>query len=406
MKTSFWVIFISLLFSFSSFPEPTDGLLIQGIHYATHRGISVGFENGKITEVTALKNPNNAPEYFIAPGLIDVQINGFVGVDFSGPDLTVEKVKKATKALWSQGVTSYFPTVITQDISRLKTNLAILAKAKQDPEIGQSIPGFHLEGPYISPTKGFRGAHLEKYIKAPDWEEFMALQKAANHHIKLITLAPEWDGAIPFIKKCVQQGIVVALGHHNGSVSDIQNAVKAGARMATHLGNGCSNQIHRHHNPIWPQLSEDLITPSIIADGHHLTREEIRSFYKVKGPDNMLLVSDALDLAGLPAGEYIRGERKLLLTSEVVKFPEENVLAGAASPISRCIEVMMEFTQCSLEEAIRMTSTNPARIFGLSELGGIDAGKKGNLIVFELSDGKIKIQKTFVEGKQVFAKQP
>ena len=120
----------------------------------------------------------------------------------------------------------------------------------------------------------------------------------------------------------------------------------------------------------------------------------------------MLLVSDALDLAGLPPGEYIRGERKLLLTSEVVKFPEENVLAGAASPISRCIEVMMEFTQCSLEEAIRMTSTNPARMFGLSELGGIDAGKKGNLIVFELSDRKIKIQKTFVEGKQVFAKQP
>ena len=156
-----------------------------------------------------------------------------------------------------------------------------------------SIPGFHLEGPYISPIKGFRGAHLKNTSKTK-LEEFLEIQKAANNHIKLITLAPELEGAIPFIENCVKSGLVVSLGHHNGSVSDIQNAVKAGARMATHLGNGCANQINRHHNPLWPQLSEDLVKITIIADGFHSTKEEVRSFYKVKGSHNTILVSDAL----------------------------------------------------------------------------------------------------------------
>ena len=146
---------------------------------------------------------------------------------------------------------------------------------------------------------------MEKYIKKPNWKEFLELQKAANNHIKLITLAPELEGAIPFIENCVKSGLVVSLGHHNGSVTDIQNAVKAGARMATHLGNGCANQINRHHNPLWPQLSEDLIKISIIADGITLQRGS-QELFKVKGTHNTILVSDALDLAGLPR-EYTRG---------------------------------------------------------------------------------------------------
>ncbi len=377
---------------------------ITGIHYAENKPITIDFVKGKISKITPYKTGGNTPKLFVAPGLIDIQINGFVGVDFSGPNLTVEDVRKVTKALWKEGVTSFFPTIITQKFSRIKENLGVLAKAKEDPEIGMSIAGFHLEGPYISPAKGFRGAHLEKYIKNPDWEEFSEFQKAANNNIKLITLAPELEGAIPFIENCVKSGLVVSLGHHNGSVSDIQNAVKAGARMATHLGNGCANQINRHHNPLWPQLSEDLIKISIIADGYHLTKEEVRSFYKVKGSHNTILVSDALDLAGLPPGEYIRGERKLLLTREVVKFPGENVLAGAASPISKCVEVMMNYTQCSIAEAIRMACSNPAVIFSLNHLGSISAGKRADLILFSRMGNKIEIQKTFVNGKQVYSK--
>lgn len=376
---------------------------INGILYSDEGAVSVAVSGEKIVGIERIDAAGLDSKTYVAPGLIDVQINGYVGVDFSGPDLTVEGVKKATKALWKAGVTSYYPTIITSDIERIKTNFAILAEARKDPDIGKSIPGFHLEGPYISPVKGFRGAHLEKYIKNPDWEEFQALQEAAENGIKLITVAPELEGAIPFIRKCVDSGVIVSLGHHNGSASDVQKAVDAGAIMATHLGNGCANEINRHHNPIWPQLSNDAITASIIADGFHLTKEEVRSFYKAKGLEKTILVSDALDLAGLPPGEYTRGERTLLLTPDVVKLPKEDVLAGAASPISKCVGVIMDYTQCTLKEGIQMASTNPAALFGLDDLGGVQQGKRADLIVFTMENMQIRIKKTYVAGQLVYS---
>ncbi|WP_282159894.1 N-acetylglucosamine-6-phosphate deacetylase [Ulvibacterium marinum] len=382
--------------------ESVDTITLHGISYLDENPVSVSLKNGKISAVEQPNQSIDRPDVYIAPGLIDVQINGYVGVDFSGPNLTVEGVIKATKALWKAGVTTYFPTIITSDLDRIKKNFAILAEARKNPEIGRSIPGFHLEGPYISPLAGFRGAHLEKYIRKPNWKEFQELQEAAENGIKLITVAPEIDGAIPFIRKCVKSGIVVSLGHHNGSAEEIQLAVDAGAKMGTHLGNGCANEINRHHNPIWPQLSNDAITVSIIADGFHLTKEEVRTFYKAKGVENTILVSDALDLAGLPPGEYVRGERKLLLTPDVVKLPKENVLAGAASPISKCVGVMLDYTGCSLKNAIQMASTNPARLFSLDGLGKIEVGKQADLILFSIEDNQVVIKQTYVDGKLVY----
>ena len=288
-------------------------------------------------------------------------------------------------------------------VSTSDYRVAILAEARQDPEIASSIPGFHLEGPYISPVAGFRGAHLEKYIKLPNWKEFQDIQKAANGNIVLITVAPEISGAIPFIRNCVESGVIVSLGHHNGTADQIQEAVEAGARLVTHLGNGCANEINRHNNPIWPQLSEDRLTITIIADGFHLNKEEVRTFYKVKGTSKTILVSDALDLAGLPPGEYVRGERTLVLTPDVVQLPKENVLAGAASPISKCVNVMMDYTQCTLGEAIQMASTNPAQIFSLDDLGDLSVGKKADFILFRMENGHIEIQQTYKDGKLVYS---
>lgn len=379
--------------------------IIEGVLYSDHESVAIKTSQGRISKIERLSKEVDVPKLYVAPGLIDVQINGYMGVDFSGPDLTVEGVKKATKALWKAGVTSYFPTVITSDIERIKTNFAILAEAKEDPEIGQSIPGFHLEGPYISPLPGFRGAHLEKYIKAPDWEEFQEIQKTAKGGIKIITLAPELEGAIPFIRKCVASGVIVSLGHHNGSAKDVARAVEAGAKMSTHLGNGCANEINRHNNPLWPQLSNDALTASIISDGFHLTREEVRTFYKAKGVDRTILVSDALDLAGLPPGEYTRGERTLVLTPNVVKLPKENVLAGAASPISKCVGRVMEFTGCPLKDAIQMASTNPAEMFSLNERGKIEPGKRADLILFTMENNEMTIQQTFVAGESVYIRK-
>jgi len=210
---------------------------------------------------------------------------------------------------------------------------------------------------------------------------------------------------MPFIQQLVEQNIVVALGHHNGSSTEIEQAIYAGASLATHLGNGCANMINRHHNPLWPQLANDRLTISIIVDGFHLTKEEVRSFYKTKGAANTILVSDALDLAGLEPGEYIRGERTVLLTPDVIKFPAENVLAGAASPIRLCVGNMMRYTQCSLQDAIEMASTQPAQLMDLEGVGEIRPGKRADLILFTLEDGVVQVQKTIVGGKVVYSRE-
>ncbi len=393
-----------LLFVFPGVAEEKNTNTIDALLYSNGKPVSVKISDDKISKVTALKSSAKAPQMYVAPGLIDIQINGYMGVDFADQDLTLEGIRKATRALWKEGVTTYLPTLITADRKSLKNSFSILSQALADAEIGPSIPGFHLEGPFISPEKGFRGAHLEKYIRKPDWNEFAELQQAAKNKIKLITVAPEIEGAVPFIQNCSREGVIVSLGHHNGNAEQIEKAVDAGATLSTHLGNGCANMIDRHNNPIWPQLSEDRLSVTIIADGFHLNKQEVRTFYKAKGIDRTILVSDALDLAGLEPGEYTRWERTVLLTPDVVKFPAENVLAGAAAPITTGISNIMKFTGCSLGDAIQMASTNPAKILQLNDRGEISPGKRADLILFMIENGKMVIQKTIQGGKVVYSK--
>jgi len=403
IKISIAFVLIQIVSSFLLLTGQQDTLVLEGLLYLDGNPVIIKISDGRLAEIQHMKSEDVIPEVYIAPGLIDIQINGYMGVDFSGADLTIDEIRKATKELWKEGVTTFLPTLITNEHNALKKNFAIMAQALDDPEIGKSIPGFHLEGPYISPVQGFRGAHLEKYIRDPDWQEFIQYQNAAKQGIKLITVAPEVEGAIPFIRNCIDNGVVVSLGHHNGSAETIRKATDAGASMSTHLGNGCANMIDRHNNPLWAQLADDRLTPTIIADGFHLTEEELQTFYKVKGAGNIVLVSDALDLAGLPPGEYVRGERTVLLTPDVVKFPAENVLAGAASPITKCVSTMLKVTQCNLKNAIQMASTNPAKMLGLTEIGEISQGKRADLILFTIEDEKIVIQKTIVAGKIVYS---
>lgn len=378
---------------------------MEGLLYLDGKAVRIEIVDGLISRIKPLSQGSGVPEVYLAPGLIDIQINGYMGVDFSDQELSSDQMHEATYALWKEGVTSYLPTLITRDHPRLAHSFSLLAGAMDDEMIGMSIPGFHLEGPYISPVDGYRGAHPLQHVRLPDWEEFTEYQEQAHQGIKLITVAPEMEGAIPFIKRCQESGVVVSLAHHNGSPEIIDQAVQAGASLSGHLGNGCANEINRHHNPLWPQLSNDGLSITIIADGSHLTREEVRTFYKVKGAEGTILVSDALSFAGLPPGIYEKDGETYELTTEVVKFPSQNVLAGAAMPISRCITNAIKFTGCSLEEAIRMASTNPARLLGLDHLGEIKEGLRADLIQFTLEDGALVIQKTWVAGKVVYLKE-
>ena len=172
MKFKYTPIIVLFFFSNMAISQSKDTQAIEGVLYSDEGWVSLSTNTGKISGINRLDKEANVSKMYVSPGLIDVQINGFMGVDFSGPDLTVEGIRKATKALWKVGVTTYFPTIITSDFKRMKKNFAILAQAQKDPEIGASIPGFHLEGPYISPLPGFRGAHLEKYIKIRTGKNF------------------------------------------------------------------------------------------------------------------------------------------------------------------------------------------------------------------------------------------
>lgn len=402
------ILFVKFMIVMSSSATPPSEYTVKGFFYRDGKPVEIHIEEGKIAKITRLSEDaleEESSKTYVAPGLVDIQINGYMGVDFSGEDLTMEGMREATEELWKQGVTTYFPTLISSPHERLKENFSVLSTVLDDPEIGASIPGYHLEGPYISPEKGFRGAHLEKNIREPDWDEFMEYQRASGQGIRLVAVAPEEEGAIPFIRRCVENGVRVTLAHHNGSAEEIKKAVDAGASVSNHLGNGCANMIHRHNNPLWPQLAEDRLIPSIIADGYHLTEEEVQTFYKVKGSDNLILVSDAVDLAGLPPGEYEREGRTLELTENVVKFPDQNVLAGAASSISQCVANMLQFTDCSLKDAIQMASANPAREFGLTGRGEISQGKRADLILFTMEDGEMIIQKTILAGEEVYSKE-
>jgi N-acetylglucosamine-6-phosphate deacetylase len=380
---------------------------ITGILYSDKRPVSITISGGRITGIKRIKKlPEGSRDLYIAPGLIDNQVNGFAGVSFTfgGGELTAEGIKKATGELWKAGVTTYLPTLTTNGFEVLKKNFTILGKIKDDPALHGSIPGFHLEGPYISPVDGYRGAHPVKYVRKPDWNEFMQLNEASGNNILQVTLAPEIEGAPEFISKCVEKGIVVALGHHNASTEMIRDAVDRGARIATHLGNGCANMINRHVNPLWPQLADDRLMISIIGDGFHLLPEEIRVFYKVKGPEKTIITSDVTGYGSLPPGKYVTedGDSIELTREGMLRYPAQNVLYGSASPLKKGVGNVMKVTGCSLKEAIQMSSTNPARLYGLDDRGEIAIGKRADLILFQIIDNELVIKRTYVSGYLVY----
>ena len=177
-----------------------------------------------------------------------------------------------------------------------------------------------------------------------------------------------------------------------------------GAKIATHLGNGCANMINRHINPLWPQLANDRLMASIICDGFHLCDEEIAVFFKVKRVENTIITSDVTSFAAMPPGQYKSEEDETIeLTPEgMLRYPVQNVLYGSATPISRGVVHIMEITGCTLDDAICMASTNPAKLYGLTDRGSIEPGKRADLILFSIGDRELKIEKTYVAGKLVY----
>ena len=326
---------------------------------------------------------------YVAPALIDIQVNGFAGFDLNVATVTSEDVCAMVRALWKVGTGFLCPTVVTGAFDRISNSLhAVVEASKADALVAHAMLGIHLEGPYISAEDGPRGAHPLEHVRDPDWDEFQRWQDIAEGKITLVTLAPEKKGAIPFIEKLVADGIVVALGHTNAAASDIQAAINAGARLSTHLGNGAHALIRRHPNYIWEQLGADELWASLIVDGHHLPPSVAKSMMRAKTLDRCVLVSDAVALAGMKPGIYEFAEKSVELTADrCVRLVGTEYLAGSAIELARGIENSVRFAGISLEEAVSLATLQPMHL--LDAKTHVEA--TSNLILFEWDESQCEI---------------
>src|SRR5262245_15879785 len=344
----------------------------------------------------------------IAPGFIDIQINGYDGVDFNNSGASTEQIVEATRQLWRTGVTAFCPTIITESfdhISKCVSNL--IRAADESPEFARAMIGIHVEGPFISPEDGPRGAHPKRHTRAPDWNEFQRWQDAARGRIRIVTLSPEWPGAIDFIERAAASGVVVAIGHTAATPPQIAGAARAGARISTHLGNGSHAKIDRHPNYIWEQLANDDLWASFIVDGHHLPPSVVKCFLRSKGVARSILVTDAIAAAGKPAGRYRLGNVEVEVTpTRRVNLPGTPYLAGSVLEMHEAIAKTVQYSDATLDDALRMASANPAELLGVAaDFGSIEIGRRADLILFHWDEenSALEMTATIVNGEKVYS---
>jgi N-acetylglucosamine-6-phosphate deacetylase len=303
------------------------------------------------------------------PGLFDIQINGFAGIDFNADGIAPDEIRRVIPALRATGVTRFLPTLITGPLDRFERCARAIA-AVPDP----AIAGIHMEGPYISPAEGSRGAHPQGHCVAASRDDFARRQEAANGRIVLVTLAPEVPGALDLIEQLRASHVRVAIGHTDASPELIRDAVAAGATLSTHLGNGCKAVLPRHPNFIWEQLAADELWASVIADGHHLPPSTVKVITRVKTPDRTILVTDAIAAAGCPPGAYRIGDVEVAVGADRrVSLRGTPFLAGSALTMDEAVGNAVRFTGVEITDAIAMASTVPAGYVGMETSGTVTA---------------------------------
>lgn len=301
------------------------------------------------------------------PGIVDLQVSGYIGVDFSSSELTEKDFIRACRELLQAGTTAFLPTIITSPKEVFKRNLAIMASALQVEEFHGRLLGLHIEGPFISPQDGARGAHNAEWVSKPDINYLNKLIDWADNKVKLITIAAEAEGAEELTEYAVSRGIAVALGHQMANIQQLNALAKAGAKALTHLGNGCPAVLPRHENPIWAGLDNDELTATIITDGHHLPPAVIKTFIRAKGVSRCIVVSDSSALAGLPPGRYnVLGNDAILEESGLLYNPNTGYLAGSSSTMLQCMNHLASLRLLSVDELLMVGFFNPLKLIGLT----------------------------------------
>ena len=359
--------------------------------------------------ISSITPSNEETDLCIGPTLFDIQVNGYGGrtCRIASPDKR-DALAYINRLLRENGVGWWLPTITTASAADLATAFKGCAQAlDEDADLAASIPGLHLEGPYLSPVDGPRGAHILKHVRPPDWDEFCRLQEISDGRILLVTIAPEVEGSVAFIERCVQSGVTVAMGHTDLDRDSLRRAVDAGATLSTHLGNGAHDQVQRHNNYLWYQLAERRTFASFIADGQHLPQECLYAMLHAKGLERSILISDAVLLGGMQPAVYQVGENQveMLATGRIV-IPGTPNLAGSGSNLRECVEIAQDWAHLSHAQAWKLGSLNPARLLGLDTRLGIEEGREASLSVYRRNTDStgthIDTVETWVAGRKVF----
>lgn len=371
---------------------PVDGMpvdatgVLEGRDPDTLGAVRVGIVDGCIAAVEPI--PDRADLPWIAPGLVDLQVNGFAGHDLNAAGLTPATVSALARAMLAVGVTRFLPTLITGAEADILASLRAIAAARDgDPVVRLMVPAIHVEGPNISDHDGPRGAHPRDAVRPWDLAEFDRWQGVCGGLVGMVTLSPHADAAMPYIAALRARGVHVAIGHSHATPEQIHAAAQAGAILSTHLGNGVSGMLPRHPNLLWAQLADDRLSASFIADGHHLDADTLKAMIRAKGLERAILVSDTVALGGLAPGVYdtpVGGQVELAADGRL-SLMGTPFLAGAALPLIAGVARAMRDAGLTLAQALRLATANPARFVG--ERAALAVGLRADLMRFHWAPG-------------------
>lgn len=324
------------------------------------------------------------------PGWIDLQVNGYNGIDFSDPRLTLNDIEKVNMQLLDQGTIGYCPTIISSSLETYNHNLPLISDAIERQGEGAKILGVHLEGPFINPETGYRGIHRKENIIPPSIEIYEKFKEWSQNNIALITLAPELSGALELIKTVVNDNkTVVSIGHSNARKAIIKEAITAGIQAATHVGNGLPDMIPRHENIIWPILAEDNLFGFFITDGFHLPEEMIKTCLRAKNISKFIVTSDLIHLGGKKPGNYVINDIPVVLEPNGHLHVQDSFqLAGSASSMMDCMNFLASLGELSVEGLVQIGYENPLNL--LKTKINPDTLNQGYSIVFQKNKFSIK----------------
>jgi N-acetylglucosamine-6-phosphate deacetylase len=373
--------------------------IIGGRNPQDGRFMEVLFEDGFIHEI---RQGNRDEDAWLSSGLIDLQVNGYCGEDANAADADAETIIALTKKVVATGVTTYLPTIITASEEEIIAHLRAVAEARQREQfVADAVPYVHVEGPNISDKDGPRGAHRRECVRPPSAAEFARWQNASGGLVGMVTLSPHYEESAEYIANLTKRGVHVAIGHTDASADAIHRAVDAGAALSTHLGNGIADTVPRHANVLWPQLADDRLTATMIADGHHIPGDMLKVMIRAKGSERSILVSDAVALAGMPAGIYDTavGGRVELHPNGRLSLAGTEFLAGASRPLKTGVARLVSLG-ISLQDGLRMSTENPGRFVG--GLGVLRVGAPADLIRFKLEEGAdtLLVERVIAKGKE------